>query len=138
MRTEYGIRSSCRIRSFEDQRSGETLGKLQKVRTDVEKLINISVNLLFTTLIGVVFVMIYACACTGSIAPALPADDPAAGRSQLSAEQADQDDPEGDRQGNHGAGGIHDGIAAQHRAREESWPCASRKSPDSMPRRRRS
>src|SRR5271170_8500822 len=32
---------------FEDQRSGETLGRLQKVRTDVEKLINISVNLLF-------------------------------------------------------------------------------------------
>src|SRR5215813_2529265 len=40
---------------FEDQRSGETLGRLQKVRADVEKLINIAVNLLFTTLIGVIF-----------------------------------------------------------------------------------
>ncbi len=38
---------------FEDQRSGETLGKLQKVRTDVEKLIAVVVNMLFTTLVGV-------------------------------------------------------------------------------------
>src|SRR3990172_11436318 len=45
---------------FEDQRSGETLGKLQKVRTDVERLINVSVNLLFISLVGVVFVVIYA------------------------------------------------------------------------------
>ena len=34
---------------FEDQRSGETLGKLQKVRTDVEKLISVSINVLFTS-----------------------------------------------------------------------------------------
>src|SRR5580700_10329409 len=47
-----GIRHSLELpyADFEDQRSGETLGKLQKVRTDVEKLINIAVNLLFTTL----------------------------------------------------------------------------------------
>lgn len=45
---------------FEDQQSGETLGKLQKVRTDVEKLIFAFVNILFTSLVGVVFVMIYA------------------------------------------------------------------------------
>ena len=34
---------------FEDQRSGETLGKLQKVRTDVEKLISAAINILFTS-----------------------------------------------------------------------------------------
>ena len=45
---------------FEDQRSGETLGTLQKVRTDVEKLIFSLVSVLFTSLVGVVFVMIYA------------------------------------------------------------------------------
>ena len=55
---------------FEDQRSGETLGKLQKVRSDVEKLIAIAVNLLFTTLIGVIFVMIYAANVHWSIGPA--------------------------------------------------------------------
>ena len=36
---------------FEDQRSGETLGKLQKVRTDVEKLIISFVGILFTSLV---------------------------------------------------------------------------------------
>ena len=45
---------------FEDQRSGETLGKLQKVRSDVEKLIMAFVSILFTSLVGVVFVMVYA------------------------------------------------------------------------------
>lgn len=45
---------------FEDQRSGETLGKLQKVRTDVEKLIFAFVSILFTSLVGVAFVMVYA------------------------------------------------------------------------------
>jgi ATP-binding cassette subfamily B protein len=67
-----GIRHSLELpyALFEDQRSGETLGKLQKVRTDVEKLINISVNLLFTTLIGVIFVMFYAAKVHWSIGPA--------------------------------------------------------------------
>lgn len=67
-----GIRHSLGLpyAQFEDQRSGETLGKLQKVRTDVEKLINISVNLLFTTLVGVVFVMFYAARVHWSIGPA--------------------------------------------------------------------
>src|ERR671939_1043521 len=37
---------------FEDQRSGETLGKLQKVRSDVERFIGTFVNLLFVTLVG--------------------------------------------------------------------------------------
>jgi len=54
---------------FEDQRSGETLGKLQKVRTDVEKLIAASINVLFTSLVGIVFVMIYAWSVHWLIAP---------------------------------------------------------------------
>ncbi len=67
-----GIRHSLELpyALFEDQRSGETLGKLQKVRTDVEKLITVSVNLLFTTVIGVIFVMIYAARVHWSIGPA--------------------------------------------------------------------
>ncbi len=54
---------------FEDQRSGETLGKLQKVRTDVEKFISVFVNLLFTAAVGVVFVTIYALRVDWVIAP---------------------------------------------------------------------
>jgi ATP-binding cassette subfamily B protein len=45
---------------FEDQRSGETLGILQKVRTDVEKLVQAVINILFTSLIGIIFVTVYA------------------------------------------------------------------------------
>ncbi len=67
-----GIRHSLELpyQVFEDQRSGETLGKLQKVRTDVERLINSSVNVLFTTLVGIVFVTVYALSVHWIIAPA--------------------------------------------------------------------
>ncbi len=66
-----GLRHSLELpySVFEDQRSGETLGKLQKVRTDVEKLINLGVNLLFTSLVGVLFVVIYAISVYWVIAP---------------------------------------------------------------------
>src|SRR6185437_15174308 len=55
---------------FEDQRSGETLGKLQKVRTDVERFITAFVNVLFTATVGVVFVTVYALRVDWIIAPA--------------------------------------------------------------------
>src|SRR5216117_2396583 len=57
-----GVRHSLELpyAVFEDQRSGETLGKLQKVRADVERLTNAVVNILLISLVGVVFVMIYA------------------------------------------------------------------------------
>lgn len=45
---------------FEDERSGETLGKLQKVRQDTEKLITAVINILFVSLIGFIFVSVYA------------------------------------------------------------------------------
>src|SRR4029434_2306673 len=56
-----GIRHSLELpySVFEDQRSGETLGKLQKVRSDVERLTNLVVNILFISLVGVIFVMFY-------------------------------------------------------------------------------
>src|ERR1051325_5670979 len=54
---------------FEDQRSGETLGKLQKVRTDVERLITQSINVLFVSLVGIIFVMLYAFTVHWIIAP---------------------------------------------------------------------
>src|SRR2546423_10747460 len=55
---------------FEDQRSGETLGKLQRVRSDVEKFIALLLNMVFTTLIGLAFVTIYAAKVHWSVAPA--------------------------------------------------------------------
>jgi len=76
-----GIRHSLELpyAQFEDQRSGETLGKLQKVRSDVEKLITTAVNLLFTTVIGVIFVMIYAARIYWAIGPAYLATIPLLG-----------------------------------------------------------
>ncbi|HZK64013.1 MAG TPA: ABC transporter ATP-binding protein [Puia sp.] len=45
---------------FEDQRSGETLGILQKVREDTERFLNYFINVLFGVIIGVIFVFTYA------------------------------------------------------------------------------
>ena len=45
---------------FEDQRSGETLGILQKVRIDTEKFVSSFVNVLFPVVIGILFVAIFA------------------------------------------------------------------------------
>lgn len=45
---------------FEDQRSGETLGILQKVRIDCEKFITSFISILFVSLIGMVFVIVYS------------------------------------------------------------------------------
>jgi ATP-binding cassette subfamily B protein len=66
-----GIRHSLELpySVFEDQRSGETLGKLQKVRSDVEKLLSNAINVVFTSLVGIVFVMIYAFSVHWLIAP---------------------------------------------------------------------
>ncbi|MFN5055675.1 MAG: ABC transporter ATP-binding protein [Bacteroidota bacterium] len=45
---------------FEDQRSGETLSVLTKVRTDTEKFINYFLNAMFAILVGITFVFVYA------------------------------------------------------------------------------
>jgi ATP-binding cassette subfamily B protein len=57
-----GLRHSLQLpyQVFEDQRSGETLGILQKVRLDTEKLINTGINILFTSLVGLIFVIVYS------------------------------------------------------------------------------
>jgi ATP-binding cassette subfamily B protein len=45
---------------FEDQRSGETLGILQKVRLDSEKFITSFISVLFVSLVGMIFVIVYS------------------------------------------------------------------------------
>src|SRR5216683_849978 len=67
-----GIRHSLDLpyQVFEDQRSGETLGKLQKVRLDVERFITAAINVLFTSVVGIVFVMVYAFRVHWAIVPA--------------------------------------------------------------------
>ena len=67
-----GVRHSLDLpyQVFEDQRSGETLGKLQKVRSDVERFVTAGINIIFTSLVGVIFVMIYAFHVHWAIVPA--------------------------------------------------------------------
>lgn len=57
-----GLRHAMKLpyQEFEDQRSGETLSILTKVRTDVEKFMNYCINLLFAIFVSVAFVFIYA------------------------------------------------------------------------------
>ncbi|MGK4568210.1 ABC transporter ATP-binding protein [Flavobacterium sp. 3HN19-14] len=57
-----GIRKALQLpfQDFEDQRSGETLGKLQKVRIDCEKFITLSISLIFQSVVGIIFVVVYA------------------------------------------------------------------------------
>lgn len=57
-----GIKKALSLpyKDFEDQRSGETLGKLQKVKSDTEKFINLVIGLIFQSIVGIVFVFIYA------------------------------------------------------------------------------
>ena len=57
-----GLRHAMRLpyQEFEDQRSGETLSILTKVRGDVEKFMNYCINLLFGILVGIGFVFVYA------------------------------------------------------------------------------
>ncbi|MBP9793964.1 MAG: ABC transporter ATP-binding protein, partial [Flavobacterium sp.] len=56
-----GIKKSLDLpyMEFEDQQSGKTLSMLQKVRIDSEKLITLSISLIFQTIIGFIFVIVY-------------------------------------------------------------------------------
>jgi ATP-binding cassette subfamily B protein len=57
-----GLRQAMRLpyQEFEDQRSGETLSVLTKVRADTEKFIGYFVNVLFTVVVGIVVVSVFA------------------------------------------------------------------------------
>src|SRR5438132_2059583 len=66
-----GIRHSLELpfAEFEQRRSGETLDRLQKLRGSVERFLVIAANNLFTTLVGVVFVIVYGATIHWAIAP---------------------------------------------------------------------
>lgn len=57
-----GLKQTLRLSfpEFETQRSGETLSTLQKVRTDTERFINSFINILFSSVIGMGFLIWYA------------------------------------------------------------------------------
>lgn len=57
-----GLKHAMKLpyQEFEDQRSGETLSILTKVRADVEKFMNYFINVLFGIIVGIAFVFVYA------------------------------------------------------------------------------
>lgn len=66
-----GLRHSMRLpyQEFEDQRSGETLSILTKVREDTVKFINNFINIFFGILVSIIFVSVYAIRLHWSIMP---------------------------------------------------------------------
>ena len=57
-----GLKQTLRLsyNEFEEQRSGETLSVLQKVRTDTQAFINTTINVLFSSIIGLGFLIGYS------------------------------------------------------------------------------
>src|SRR5215204_7551125 len=57
-----GLKHAMKLpyQEFEDQRSGETLSVLQKVRIDTEKFISAFINILFPVIVGIIFVAVYS------------------------------------------------------------------------------
>ena len=66
-----GLRQTLRLRyqEFEDQRSGETLSLLMRVRQDTERFIGAFINVLFASLIGMVFLVWYAVTKSWALVP---------------------------------------------------------------------
>ena len=66
-----GLKHSMKMpyQDFEDQRSGETLSILTKVRLDTEKFIIAFINVLFSTVVGIIFVSVYAFSLNWMIMP---------------------------------------------------------------------
>lgn len=57
-----GLKQALQLpyQNFEDQRSGETLAVLEKVRTDSEKFMTLFVNIVFSSAVSIVFVIVAA------------------------------------------------------------------------------
>ena len=66
-----GLKQTLRLnyQEFEEQRSGETLSILQKTRRDTENFITQFINILFSTLVGVGFLVWYAITKHWSLIP---------------------------------------------------------------------
>ncbi|MBC7829968.1 MAG: ABC transporter ATP-binding protein [Chitinophagaceae bacterium] len=66
-----GLKQILRLsfQEFEEQRSGETLSILQKVKTDTERFINSFINILFSSVVGIGFLIWYSVAKNWMLVP---------------------------------------------------------------------
>ena len=66
-----GLKQTLRLsfQEFEEQRSGETLSILQKLKTDTERFVNSFINILFSSVVGVGFLIWYSITKNGMLIP---------------------------------------------------------------------
>jgi ATP-binding cassette, subfamily B, bacterial len=66
-----GLRQTLRLsfQEFEESRSGETLSILQKVKTDTERFVNSFINVVFSSLVGIGFLIYYSITRNGYLIP---------------------------------------------------------------------
>jgi ATP-binding cassette, subfamily B, bacterial len=66
-----GLRQTLRLtfQEFEESRSGETLAVLQKVKTDTERFVNSFINVVFSSMVGVAFLIYYSITKNGYLIP---------------------------------------------------------------------
>ncbi len=66
-----GVRQTLRLsfQEFEESRSGETLSILQKVKTDTERFVNSFINVVFSSLVGIGFLIWYSITKSGLLIP---------------------------------------------------------------------
>ncbi|HEX2535005.1 MAG TPA: ABC transporter ATP-binding protein [Chitinophagaceae bacterium] len=66
-----GLKQTLRLsfQEFEDTRSGETLSILQKVKTDTERFVSSFINVLFSSLVGISFLIWYSITKNGWLIP---------------------------------------------------------------------
>ena len=66
-----GLRQTLRLsfQEFEESRSGETLSVLQKVKTDTERFVNSFINIVFSSLVGIGFLIWYSVTKSGWLIP---------------------------------------------------------------------
>lgn len=66
-----GLRHTLRLsfEEFQEQSSGEVVAMLQKVRTDTERFVNSFINILFSTVVGVGFLVFYGITKHWSLIP---------------------------------------------------------------------
>jgi ATP-binding cassette, subfamily B, bacterial len=66
-----GLKQTLRLsfQEFEEQRSGETLSILQKLKTDTERFVNSFINILFSSVVGMGFLVWYSITKNGMLVP---------------------------------------------------------------------
>jgi ATP-binding cassette subfamily B protein len=66
-----GLRQTLRLsfQEFEESRSGETLSVLQKVKGDTERFVNSFINIIFSSVVGVGFLIWYSITKNGMLIP---------------------------------------------------------------------